>query len=113
MCFPVYGIDRVRGDRYFAIDRHKLTYLTAVERANCLYCSCATGVLAFVREIAARTEQYWCPKLARPITPPHRRYHAFLEYGDALGYRRALTRMRHALQAPRSARARRGQRHER
>ena len=61
MCFPIYGIERVQRRRYFAIDRHTLAYLNAIEKANCLYCSHANGVIAYVREVAARTEQYWCP----------------------------------------------------
>jgi len=61
ICFPIYGIDRVARRRYFVIDRHKLGYLNAIEKANCMYCSYANGVVAYVREIAGRTEQYWCP----------------------------------------------------
>lgn len=103
VCFPVYGIDRVRRSRYFALDRHRLGYLTAIEKANCLYCSYATGLFAYVREVAARTEQYWCPiKHARRIVPPHRRYAAFAEYGDAPGYRHDLSRMRQALRPARA-----------
>jgi hypothetical protein len=56
-CFPIYGISRVRRRSYFVIDRHKLAYLNLIEKANCMYCSYATGVIAYVREIAARTEQ--------------------------------------------------------
>lgn len=103
ICFPVYGIDRVRRSRYFALDRHRLGYLTAVEKANCLYCSYATGVLAYVREVAARTEQYWCPiKHARRVVAPHGRYADFAEYGDAHGYHHSLARMRQALRQTRT-----------
>jgi hypothetical protein len=98
ICFPVYGIGRVRRSRYFALDRHRLGYLTAIEKVNCLYCSYATGLFAYVREVAARTEQYWCPiKHARRVVAPHRRYAGFVEYGDATGYRHGLRRMRQAL----------------
>jgi hypothetical protein len=108
LCFPFYGIERVRRRPYFVIDRHTLTYLTAVEKANCFYCSYAAGVLAFVREVAARTEQYWCPiKHARPIAVPHRRYASFFDYGDGPAYHRGLPRMRRALRAKGSASARR------
>jgi hypothetical protein len=88
-CFPIYGVGRVRRRPYFVLDRHKLGYLNALEKANCVYCSYATGVIGYVREVAARTEHYWCPiKHARPIAQPHSRYRHFLDYGDAAGYRR-------------------------
>jgi hypothetical protein len=103
ICFPIYGIERVQRRRYFAIDRHKLAYLNAIEKANCLYCSYANGVIAYVREVAARTEQYWCPiKHARSVPAPHSRYQLFFDYGDAAGYRRGLPGIRRILGRPRS-----------
>ena len=66
------------------IDRHRLAYLNAIEKANCVYCGYANGLLAYVREVTARTEQYWCPiRHARPIRAPHRHYQRFFDYGDA------------------------------
>ena len=107
VCFPIYGIDRVRRGRYLVIDRHKLAYLNAIEKANCVYCGYANGVLAYVREVAARTEQYWCPiKHAHPIPAPHGRYQRFFNYGDARGYRQGLSRIRTALTGRRSRRTR-------
>jgi hypothetical protein len=98
VCFPIYGIPRVRRRTYFVIDRHKLAYLNGIEKVNCTFCSYANGLLAYVREVAACTEQYWCPiKHARAIPTPHERYHFFLDYGDAEGYRRELSELRHAL----------------
>ncbi len=61
ICFPLYGIARVPRRDYFVLDRHKLAYLNAIEKVNCTYCSYANGTIAYIREIAARTEQYWCP----------------------------------------------------
>ena len=91
IAFPIWGIRRVRRADYIAIDRHKLSYLNAIEKLNCLYCGYANGVIAYAREIASRTEQYWCPiKHAKLIRSPHRRYPEFLEYGDAKGYRDKL-----------------------
>jgi hypothetical protein len=107
VCFPVYGIARVRRTRDLVIDRHTLGYLNAIEKANCTYCSYANGVLGYVREVAARTEQYWCPiKHSRRITAPHGRYHRFFDYGDGAGYRHGLARVRTALQGRRAPRAR-------
>jgi hypothetical protein len=101
VCFPIYGIARVPRRRYFAVDRHKLAYLNGIEKVNCTFCSYANGLIAYVRDVAARTEQYWCPiKHARVIPTPHQRYRAFFEYGDAHGYRNELPALRSALQAP-------------
>lgn len=102
LCFPLFGVARVRRRDYFRLDRHKLRYLNAIERANCTYCTYANGVVAYVREVAARTEQYWCPiKHARPVPAPHARYHQFFDYGDAAAYRRDLERMRRRLRPDR------------
>ncbi len=91
ICFPIYGIARVPRRPYFVLDRHKLHYLNAIEKVNCTFCTYANGLLAYVREVAARTEQYWCPiKHARAVPAPHARYHRFFDYGDAQGYRRHL-----------------------
>jgi hypothetical protein len=101
ICFPIYGIPRVPRHRYLVIDHHKLAYLNGIEKVNCTFCSYANGLIAYVREVAARTEQYWCPiKHARTIPAPHQRYHEFLDYGDAHGYRNELPDLRRASGAP-------------
>jgi hypothetical protein len=114
VCFPIYGVARVHRTAYFVLDRHKLAYLNAIEKANCTYCTYANGVLAYVREVAARTEQYWCPiKHGRAIRAPHRRYRRFVAYGDASGYRQELTPLREALRentVPRAQRRDKGRR---
>ena len=95
ICFPIYGIPPVRRSRYFVIDRHHLAYLNGIEKLNCVYCGYANGLLAYAREIAGRTEQYWCPiKHSARIQSPHRRYHLFVDYGDAEGYHDELPRLR-------------------
>ena len=66
------------------IDRQHLAYLNAIEKFNCLYCSYANGVIEYIREIAARTEQYWCPIKHTSRSPdPHRLVENFTDYGDA------------------------------
>jgi hypothetical protein len=98
VCFPILGIAPVARRRYFAMDRRKLAYLNGIEKLNCTYCSYANGLFAYVREVAGRTEQYWCPiKHARRIPGPHRRYDRYFEYGDAVAYRSGLTAMRDEL----------------
>jgi hypothetical protein len=98
VCFRAWDIRRVRRRSYLAIDRHKLAYLNGLEKLNCLYCSYVNGLTAYVREVAARTEQYWCPiKHARKVRDTHHRYPGFVEYGDAGGYRKRLGALRHDL----------------
>lgn len=98
ICFRAYRIPRVKRGDYIAFDRGKLTYLNAIEALNCAFCAYANGVVAYVREVSSRTEQYWCPiKHAVKITDPHRRYYEFLEFGDAEGYRARLKDFRERL----------------
>ena len=105
LCFPAFGIPKVRRRDYFVIDHQRLPYLNAIEKLNCVYCSYANGTAAYVREVAARTEQYWCPiKHASALTSPHDRYHQFVDYGDGQGYRRELEHLRRALSGPKAGR---------
>ena len=95
VCFPVYGIPRVHRSDYLAFDREQLAYLNALEKLNCAYCAYANGVFAYVREVASRTEQYWCPiKHALRVKGVHSRYRHFLDYGDAESYRRRIEEVR-------------------
>lgn len=95
VCFPLYGIPRVRRPDHFYYDRALLPYLNLLERVNCLYCSYANGVASYAVEIAARTEQHWCPiKHAQAPNCPHSRYHRFLPHADREAYREGLRRAR-------------------
>lgn len=99
VCFPIYGIARVPRRSFLVLDRHRLQYLNAIEKAHCTFCSYANGVLAYTQEIAACTEQYWCPiKHETPVPAPHRRYPRFVAYGDADAYRSRLPALRRALE---------------
>lgn len=94
VCFPVYGIPKVRRRDYLVFDRHHLAYLNALEKLNCAYCSYANNTIAFVREVAARTEIYWCPiKHARRVLGPHQHYQGFADFGDAQAFRDRMTAM--------------------
>jgi hypothetical protein len=87
ICFPVYGVPKARRADYLVFDRGSLKYLNLLERLNCVYCSYGNGVLAFGVEVAARTEQHWCPiKHAARLRAPHSRYSHFFDYGDAQQY---------------------------
>ncbi|MFA7348904.1 MAG: hypothetical protein WCZ86_14200 [Desulfurivibrionaceae bacterium] len=95
VCFRAYSIPRVKRRRYIVIDHQALAYLNFIEKLNCMYCSYVNGLIAYIREIAGRTEQYWCPiKHARLQASMHSRYGKFLEYGDAEGYRSRLEKIR-------------------
>jgi hypothetical protein len=95
ICFPIYKIPKVRREDYIIIDRHSLRYLNIIEKINCVYCAYFNGLINYVQEVAARTEQYWCPiKHARRVKRIHSRYKKFLEYGDAKTYRENLEKIR-------------------
>ena len=95
ICFPVYGIPKVKRSDYLIFDRGHLRYLNLVERLNCIYCSYANGLCAYVAEISARTEQHWCPiKHARRLRAPHSRYTRFFDYGNAELYQQQIEKVR-------------------
>jgi len=95
ICFRVYGIPRVKRNKYIVIDRRSLSYLNGIEKLNCAYCGYFNGLIAYVQEVAARTEQYWCPiKHARRTALNHSRYGKFFEYGDGDGYRNKIEEVR-------------------
>ena len=95
ICFPVYKIPKVCRRDYLVFDRHHLAYLNIIEKINCAYCSYANGAVAFMREVASRTEIYWCPiKHARRILGPHPHYQGFSDFGDAEGFRAKLAQMK-------------------
>jgi hypothetical protein len=89
LCFPVYGVPKVRRQDYLIFDRGHLRYLNLIEKVGCVYCSYANGLIAYVAEIAARTEQRFSPiKHSRRVAKPHSRYAHFLPYGDARAFRK-------------------------
>lgn len=95
ICFPVYGIPKVRRSDYIVFDRHRLKYLNWIERMNCEYCTYFNGLIAYVRELASRTEQYFCPiRHALAVKGQHPRHANFLPFGDADDYPDKFTRLR-------------------
>jgi hypothetical protein len=95
ICFPVYKIPKVQRSDYIVIDRHALHYLNVFEKLNCVYCGYFNGLIAYVQEIAARTEQYWCPiKHARKLGTIHSRYKKFTDYGDCKDFRKNIENIR-------------------
>ncbi|MBV5321089.1 MAG: hypothetical protein JZU62_05345 [Sulfuricurvum sp.] len=98
VCFPIYKITKVKRSDYIIFDRHRLAYLNLVEKFNCLYCSYFNGLMGYISEIAARTEQYWCPiRHSSRVKSIHSRYQRFFEYGDSSNYRQSANDLRSEL----------------
>jgi hypothetical protein len=97
-CFPIYGITKVKRSDYFVFDRHHLGYLNFIEKFHCTYCEYGNGLMSYMTEILARTEEYFCPiKHAHKIIGTHGRYRRFLAYGEADAYEKKLEEYRVAL----------------
>ncbi|MCR8550374.1 hypothetical protein M4578_21340 [Salipiger sp. P9] len=98
ICFPAYGIPKVKRRDHIRIDRHHLAYLNALQKMNCIYCGYCNGLLSYVTEVASRTEAFWCPiKHAARVSQPHHRYAHFMDYGDAEGFQDGLEASRRAV----------------
>lgn len=94
-CFPIYGITKVQRANYIVFDRHHLRYLNLIEKFHCTYCEYGNGLMSYMAEILARTEEYFCPiKHAHKILGTHNRYNRFLDYGDAADYEKKLEEFR-------------------
>lgn len=87
ICFPVYRIEKVKRSDYILImDRNKLAYLNPFEKISCMYCGYSNGFLLYAKEIAGRTEKYWCgiKHDARPGFKPQddQEEREFARFGD-------------------------------
>ncbi|MFT4303031.1 MAG: hypothetical protein ACMXYG_00565 [Candidatus Woesearchaeota archaeon] len=84
IAFRLYDIPIVKRSDYIRIDRHKLKYLGLGDKINCAYCGYANGFAAYLVEIAARTEKYWCGIKHQETKgfkqPKHHKN--FVKYGD-------------------------------
>ena len=95
ICFRIYGIPLVERSKYLVIDRQHLEYLNVIEKLNCMYCGYGSGLIVYVREIIACTEQYWCPiKHAIKVPDAHRLSENYIDYGDAVDYHKKLEQLR-------------------
>jgi hypothetical protein len=95
VCFPIYGIPKVARRDYIIFDRKYLNYLNVIEKFNYAYCSYANGLLAYMGEMAARTEQFWCPiKHEVRIKNLHGHYQKFINYGGVETYRDPIQTVR-------------------
>jgi hypothetical protein len=61
LAFPLCNIALVKRSEYIIIfDRSKLSYLGPFQKLFCMYCGYANGLFLYQKEIAGRTEKYWC-----------------------------------------------------
>jgi len=101
ICFPVYGIARVRRADFIRVDRHHLAYLNGLQKLHCVYCGYCNGLIGYVQEVSGRTEAYWCPiKHAARVGTHHAYYAQFVDYGDAQGYEAGLRASRDKITRP-------------
>ncbi len=97
VCFPVYHIEKVRRGDHIVMDRQLLGYLNLMQKLNCVYCSYGNGLISYVREIAARTEAYWCPiKHSRRVRDTPVYHDHYVDYGDAAAWRAHIAEQRAA-----------------
>jgi len=81
VCFRLYKIPLSHAKEHFCFDRSLLPYLNWFEKINCFYCSYFNCLLSYAREIAGKTERYWCPiKHAQRRKDPHNEYENFVDY---------------------------------
>jgi hypothetical protein len=95
ICFRLYNIPLVQRSKYIVIDRHKLNYLSNLQKTNCVYCAYVNGLLKYITEIAAQTELYWCAikhNKKDAIYPQHHKN--FIDYGDKETYERIYLKKR-------------------
>ena len=80
-----YKIPYVSSKDFFIFDRHNVQQLNFIEKLNCLYCSYVNGLMGYAKEIAGRSERYWCPfKHKKDPAQPHSHYMKFIEFDDSL-----------------------------
>ena len=98
ICFWAWQIHYVKRSDYIVIDRHYLPYLNPIQKVHCIYCGYINGLVAYVREVTAQTEKFWCPiKHAARVADSHNHYRSFMEYGDAEDHRDRLEQFRDTL----------------
>ena len=56
ICFRLYKLPLITRKKYVKMDRHKLEYLSFMDKIRCYYCGYANGVFAYAVKIAGDTE---------------------------------------------------------
>lgn len=97
ICFPIYGLELVDRSQYIQIiDRAKLKYLRPHEKLGCMYCGYANGLFVYLKEIAGRTEKYWCG-IMHETKPglkidPHHIEHKFINFNDEEAFKNTYSK---------------------
>lgn len=93
VCFPLYWIPKVKRRKYIVYDKRFLDYLNIIQKIHCLYCSYVNWLFAYAREIAWRTERYWCPiKHTSYVNWLHDYYFDFADYWDPDWFKKNLNK---------------------
>lgn len=92
ICFPLYGLEKVKRSAYIQVmDRPRLQYLNGFEKLGCMYCGYANGFLLYAKEIAGRTEKYWCGIMHQDKpgfkAHPDQIEQKFAKFGDAKDFK--------------------------
>ncbi len=58
--FSIFDIPKIRVRDYVTFDRFPLRRLNIAQKSACLYCEYANGIVAWMKEVANRTEVYSC-----------------------------------------------------
>ena len=91
--FPIYGIPVLKRKEYIRIDRHRLKYLTLIQKYYCVYCGYANGIVRYWVKLFAETEAYWCGIQHRHDSdfqePEH--HVNFVPYDDEEAFRKTYT----------------------
>lgn len=93
ICFTLYWIPKVDRKLYIVYDKRFLDYLNILQKIHCLYCSYVNWLFAYAREIAWRTERYWCPiKHTSYVNWLHEYYFDFADYWDPEWFKRNINK---------------------
>ncbi len=97
ICFRLWEIPKVKRRDYVVVDRHRMKFLSRLEKINCMYCGYTNGVYTYAKMVAGETERYWCPvKHEDEIQAPHKFYIEFAEYNNEAEWERMMEeRQRH------------------
>lgn len=96
--FRAYEIPMVDRKKFIFLDRYSLKHLNFMEKLWCVYCGYFNGVMQYVSEIAARTEEFWCPiKHSRKAGFEHKRYVNYMKHEDTTEYHAKLKTIRLAM----------------
>lgn len=81
--FRLYGLELVkRADYIQIVDRQKLQYLNLMQKLGCMYCGYVNGFLRYAKEVAGKTEEYWCGIMHEKIHPAEHLQRGFVQYNS-------------------------------